>query len=159
MAPLDTAGWAHSDSSEIVNGQMRGAKGYAAIFKHSQELQGGDVWRMRVEIGGSAVVGFATNVEKHEETRESTAAVSLGAGTTDIDNRISQDGEYHSHFDHLEDHLPETKPYDVALRVTKDDNLPQIQFNDDSVWHDFAPDRAAMKTGPYMVPFHGAERR
>ena len=31
-------------------------------------------------------------------------------------------------------------------------NVPQIQFNDDDVWHDFAPDRAALKAGPWF-PF------
>ena len=38
------------------------------------------------------------------------------------------------------------------INITKDGNLPQIQFNDDSVWHDFAPDRAAVKAGPWF-PF------
>ena len=28
--------------------------------------------------------------------------------------------------------------------------MPQIQFNDDDVWHDFAPDRAALKAGPWF---------
>jgi hypothetical protein len=28
--------------------------------------------------------------------------------------------------------------------------VPQIQFNDDDVWHDFAPDRAALKAGPWF---------
>ena len=52
MAPLDTAGWAHNGSGEIVNGQMRSPEGDDALFKHPQELQGGDVWRMRVSSGG-----------------------------------------------------------------------------------------------------------
>ena len=135
MAPLDTAGWAHNGSGEIVNGQTRSPEGDYAFFKHSQELQGGDVWRMRVEVGG-AWVGFATeqyNVEKDGETCESTAWVCLGDGSTCIDTGISQDGECHHHHDHLRDHIPETKPYDVAVRITKDGNLPQIKFNDDSV--------------------------
>jgi hypothetical protein len=29
-------------------------------------------------------------------------------------------------------------------------HVPQIQFNDDDVWHDFAPDRAALKAGPWF---------
>ena len=62
MAPLNTAGWAHNGSGEIVNGQTRGPEGGTAFFKHAQELQGGDVWRMRVE-GGGAYVGFATRGE------------------------------------------------------------------------------------------------
>ena len=28
--------------------------------------------------------------------------------------------------------------------------MPQIQFNDDDVWPDFAPDRAALKAGPWF---------
>ena len=38
MAPLDTAGWAHNGSGEIVNGQTRSPEGGYAYFKHSQEL-------------------------------------------------------------------------------------------------------------------------
>ena len=39
----------------------------------------------------------------------------------------------------------------MALRITKDGNLPQIQFNDDSVWHDFTPEGgAALKAGPWF---------
>ena len=29
-------------------------------------------------------------------------------------------------------------------------NVPQIQFNDDGVWHDFAPNRVAPKAGPWV---------
>ena len=155
MAPLDTAGWAHNGSGEIVNGQTRGPEGGIASFKHAQELQGGDVWRMRVE-GGGAFVGFSTeqyNVEKHGEMNESTACVALYSGTTDIGTGISSDGEEHCHLGHLRPHIPETKPYDVAIRISKDGNLPQIQFNDDSVWHDFAPEGGtALKAGPWF-PF------
>ena len=28
--------------------------------------------------------------------------------------------------------------------------MPQIQFNDDDMWHDFAPNRAALKAGPWF---------
>ena len=128
-------------------------EGDEAFFKHSQELQGGDVWRMRVE-GGTAYVGFATeqfNVEKHWETAKSAAWVRLDNGSMGIGPDISLDGQEHYHGDHLEDHIPETKPYDVAVRITKDGNLPQIQFNDDSVWHDFAPEGGtALKAGPWF---------
>ena len=118
---------------------------------------------MAVDQGGSAIVGFATekyNVEEHWETYKNTAWVWLYRGTTDIGTDISQDGEGHLHGGLLEDHLPETLPCDVALRITKDGNLPQIQFNDDSVWHDFAPEgeTAALKAGPwfpYLVLFRG----
>ena len=110
--------------------------------------------RTRVE-GGNARVGFAAesyDVEKHRETVKSTAVVSLSDGTTIINSDISKDGEKHIHHDHLKDYIPKTLPYDVALRISKDGNVPQIQFNDDAVWHDFAPDRAAVKAGPWF-PF------
>jgi hypothetical protein len=108
---------------------------------------------MRAE-GGGARVGFATeqfNVEKYAETCDSTAWVVLRNGTTAIGSDISHDGQDHYHVNHLGPHIPETKPYDVALRISKDGNLPQIQFNDDSVWHDFAPEGgAALKAGPWF---------
>jgi hypothetical protein len=77
--------------------------------------------------------------------------VYLGSGSTGINTDISQDGQQHLHDYHLQDHIPETEAYDVALRVTKDGNLPQIQFNDDAVWHDFAPvGGTALKAGPWF---------
>jgi hypothetical protein len=77
--------------------------------------------------------------------------VVLSSGTTLICTDISSDGQRHYHEDHLKDHIPETKLYDVAFRITKDGNLPQIQFNDDSVWHDFAPEGGtALKAGPWF---------
>ena len=36
------------------------------------------------------------------------------------------------------------------MRCEAVSNVPQIQFNDDDVWHDFAPDRAALKAGPWF---------
>ena len=71
------------------------------------------------------MVGFATeryDVEKHGETYNSTTRLYLSNGSTDIYSDISEDGQEHEHPDHLEDQLPETKPYDVALRITKDGN-------------------------------------
>jgi hypothetical protein len=89
-------------------------------------------------------------VKKHGETNKSIAGVNLSGGTTGINSDISRDGEQHLHLNHLKDYIPKTRPYDVALRITKDGNVPQIQFNDDAVWHDFAPDRAAVKAGPWF---------
>ena len=85
-------------------------------------------------------------------TGKSIAGLSLSTGMTVIGSDISQDGEQHIHHGHLKDYIPKTLPYDVALRITKDGNVPQIQFNDDGVWHDFAPDRVALNTGPWF-PF------
>jgi hypothetical protein len=146
---LAPEGWAHSEGGEMVEGKPRSCVGHA-FFRHSRELQAHDVLRTQVVEGGGAWVGFATesyDVEKHGETIKSTAGVSLSTGTTVIDSDISSDGEFHYHPDHLKGYIPKTLPYDVALRINKDGNVPQIQFNDDSVWHDFAPDRAAVKAG------------
>ena len=85
--------------------------------------------------------------------------------TTVINPVISRDGEQHGgHLkdyipktkrawdNHLKDYIPKTVPYDLALRINKDGNVPQIQFNEDGEWHDFAPDKAALKAGPWF-PF------
>ena len=88
---------------------------------------------MRVEVGGDARVGFATeeyNAEKHGETYDSTAWVGLGSGTTGI----SENGQHHYHPRHLAPHIPKT-PFDLALRCEAVSNVPQIQSNDDAVWH------------------------
>ena len=151
---LAPEGWAHNEGGEIFEGNPRSKGGYAR-FKHSRELQAQDVLRTKVVEGGEASVGFATenyDVEKHWETAESTAWVKLLNGTTRIGSDISRDGEEHVHPGHLKDYIPKTLPYDLALRINKDGNVPQIQFNDDAVWHDFAPDRVALKAGPWF-PF------
>ena len=36
------------------------------------------------------------------------------------------------------------------MRCEAVSNVPQIQFTDDGVWHDFAPGRAALKAGPWF---------
>ena len=52
-------------------------------------------------------------------------------------------------------------PFDLAVRCYAVSNVPQSQFNDDSVWHDFAPDRAALKAGPWfpMLWLYSANER
>jgi hypothetical protein len=44
--------------------------------------------------------------------------------------------------------MPNTDYYTVALRCDHH-NFPQIQFNEDGVWHDFSPSRVALKPGPW----------
>jgi hypothetical protein len=152
---LEPQGWSHNWNGEITEGRPQGNGNGRAYFKHSRPLQAKDVWRMRVEVGGYAFIGFATehyNAEKHGETYESTAYVVLEDGSTVIDTDISQDGQYHSHHlhrDHLGLHPPEA-PLDLARRGEAVSNGPQIHFNDDEVWHDFAPDRDALKAGPWF---------
>ena len=149
---LEPGGWSHNGNGEITEGRPQGKGGGGAYFKHSRSLLAKDVWRMRVEVGGDVFVGFATekyNAEKHGETNKSTAWVRLTDGTTDINSDISEDGQRHCHDDHLGPHIPEA-PFDLAVRCEAVSNVPQIQFNDDNVWHDFAPDRAALKAGPWF---------
>ena len=158
--PLVVAGWAHNAEGEIVNGQLRSTGG-VACFKHSLELRAEDVWGMRVERG-LAIVGIAAeelNVDSYGETWSSTAYVELANGTTFTRFDISEDGRHHYYESLLKDYIPKTLPYDVALRITKDGSSPQIQFNDDAVWHDFVPEGgAALKAGPwypYLMAFPG----
>ena len=118
---------------------------------------------MRVEEGGDAWVGFATeqfNVEKDEDTYKSVAYVDLSDGSTVIRPVISLDGQQHFHPDHLGPHIPEA-PFDLAVRCEAVSNVPQIQFNDDDVWHDFAPGRASLKAGPWspFLQLYGAAIR
>jgi hypothetical protein len=151
VGALEPEGWSHSGNGEITEGRPQCRGGYAC-FKHTRSLQAKDVWRTRVEIGGNARVGFATeefNAEKHGETVDSTAAVNLYNGTTCIFPDISENGQEHVHPNHLRPHIPEA-PFDLAVRCEAVSNVPQIQFNDDDVWHDFAPGRAALKAGPWF---------
>jgi hypothetical protein len=110
---------------------------------------------MRVVEGGGAIVGFATeqfNVE-NVETHKSTAWVRLGDGTTDVGSAISQEGKWHYHPNHLRPLLPKTKPYDLELRcgTLMEEDMPQLRFNKDGVWHDFAPEgRPGLKAGPWF---------
>jgi len=166
MSDLEPGGWSHNEGGEITQGRPQGTGNGFAHFKHSQPLQAKDVLRMRVEVGRSVWVGFATeqyNAEKHGETYKSIAYVWLDisqGGTTVIYPDISQDGQEHCHPDHLQLHIPKA-PFDLAVRCEAVSNVPQIQFNDDDVWHDFAPDRAALKAGPWFpyLSLYGANVR
>ena len=149
-------GWACCGRGGIMNGRPQCiVDNHRACFKHSQPVHAEDVVRMKVEEGGDAYVGFAGqhyDPKKDGETNKSTTWASTGGGTTHIRQNISQDGEQHYHDEYLQDHIPETKPYDVSLRCHGDGNVPQIQFNDDGVWHDFAPEGSAgLKAGPWFL--------
>ena len=64
MSDLEPEGWSHNAGGEIIQGRPQGkAKGYAAYFKHFRSLQAKDVWRMRVEVGGDAEIGFNRAVQ------------------------------------------------------------------------------------------------
>jgi hypothetical protein len=87
------------------------------------------------------------------QTYTSTAVVGLGLdyGTTLMFSDISKDGEEHRHPSRLKDRIPKTLPYDLALRISKDGNMPQLRFNEDVEWHDFAPGGGTgLKAGPWI---------
>jgi hypothetical protein len=51
----------------------------------------------------------------------------------------------------LKDYIPKTLPYDLALRINKDGNMPQLRFNEDGEWHDFVPEgETGLKAGPWF---------
>ena len=161
LGRLDPAGWTCNENGEIKNGEPQckddDYEEYDddyAVFKHSQSLEAEDVLRMKVVAGRNALVGIAAegyDVERRGETEESTAWVVLFNGTTVINSDISEDGERHIHPALLEDRIPETLPYDLALRINKDGNMPQLRFNEDGQWHDFAPEGGTgLKAGPWF---------
>jgi hypothetical protein len=170
LGGLDPAGWKCNEKGEIKNGQPQckdDADADGAAFKHSQSLGEGDVWRMKVVAGGGALVGIAAegfDVERDMAAYESTAYVWLHKGTTVIHPDVGQDGWAHDeegnqlagwannvHYNLLKDYIPKTLPYDLALRINKDGNMPQLRFNEDGQWHNFAPEGGAgLKAGPWF---------
>jgi hypothetical protein len=182
--PLPPAGWAFffegGEIENVENGETRCKEvgcqeeeqyqlDEFACFKHSQSLEEGDVWRMKVVEGMGAFVGFATesyNAEKHWETIESSVWVVLSSGTTAIHPDASYEGwvfdergyqiaggATNVHYGLLYDYTPKTFPYDLALRINKDGNMPQLRCNEDGEWHDFAPEgETGLKAGPWF-PF------
>ena len=124
-----------------------------AFYKHSQAIIAGDICKMKV-AGRRVYVGFAGEAYspwKHNATRGSTAGVWLDSGTTVLRSEISSDGQRHYHPDHLRDFIPKTVRFDVALRCETISNVPQIQFNEDGVWHDLGTQRMAVKLSTSRV--------
>ena len=151
--PLHSAGWQHNAEGAVVDGVLRCTNESLAPFKHSQAIGPGDVLRMRVEAGKTAIVGLAgegLDIKRYGETWRSTALVNMRNGTTANHADLSLDRQYQGHHCQLRDQIPKA-PFDLALRC--DGNVPQIQFNEDGVWHGFAPEGgAALKAGPWF-PF------
>ena len=52
-------------------------------------------------------------------------------------------------------HFPNTRPHNLPFRIIKGGNVPQFQFNEDSVWHDFAP-RGYLSVTPKVLHVHVA---
>jgi hypothetical protein len=150
---LEAAGWEYSAHGWVgFDGEPQSKGAELAYFKHSRPLQSADVLKMRVEVGKAVLVGLCGeqyDPSKYLETINSTAVVSLFDGTAIIGSDMSLDGHGYLHPDRQTVHIPET-PFDVALRSEAGSNVPQIQFNDDDVWHDFAPGRVALKAGPWF---------
>jgi hypothetical protein len=75
----------------------------------------------------------------------------LGVGATVIYPDIGEGGKQHVHPALFEDRIPETHPYDLALRISKDGNMPQLRFNEDGQWHDFTPEGGiGLNSGPWF---------
>ena len=96
---------------------------------------------------GNAWVGFASAKfadGKGGDTYPNTAAVDLARGwRTYIRSEVSLDMRWSRPHRGLQ-LLPETKPYDLALRCTKHGHVPQIRFN--------APKgRTALIAGPWLL--------
>ena len=147
--------WKHCVGGEVVEGrpQWRSGVKRKAYFKNKKPLRGGDVWRMRLDNFVYAVVGFAG--EEYEPASHSMVHAShlcelfLFDGKTVIHSGISLNGEDHVHHGHVK--IPKSAPCDLALRCDPDGNVPQVQFDEDGVWHDFAPEgRTALKAGPWF---------
>jgi hypothetical protein len=140
------------------------SKGDFAYFKHPQAVVAGEVLRMQVEAGKNVFVGYAGKEyepAKDDETYTSTAWVDLSDGTTCINSDLSLDEEPHAHPRRLRLLLPQTEPFTVALRCNQEGHMPQVQFNEDGVWHDFVPSgRAALKAGPWFpyLALHEGDR-
>ena len=156
LGGLDPAGWKCGKRGEIKNGEPQCKEDGSAPFVHSQSLEPEDVLRMKMVAGGYAQVGIAAegyDVERSGDTGQSIAMVDLGESTTVIRSDISEDGEHHGHHDLLKDYIPKTLPFDLALRINKDGNMPQLRFNKDGEWHDFAPEGGGRTEGRAVVPF------
>ena len=103
--------------------------------------------KVNTTVFGIGVVAEGFDVERHEETEMNAARVDLSNspndmgehGSTCILSDISEDGKYKSGRI-PKDQIPKTLPYDLALRINKDGNMPQLWFNEDGEWHDFAPE-------------------
>jgi hypothetical protein len=110
---------------------------------------------MRVDAKSFACVGFAGEAFEPlmgNTAGGSTAWVHLGGGTTCIFSGLSLDGQEHSHSSRLARYLPNELPFDLALHCDPESNVPQVQFNEDGIWHDFAPQgrKTALKSGPWF---------
>jgi hypothetical protein len=158
---LDASGWSHNNKGKVAGGRPQWISDSAAHFKHAQPLASGDVWRCRVEFMAGVLLGFAGQAydpERHGETYKSIVKVDLDGGNTFIGEGASLDGQEHSHFAHMAQHVPKTTPYDVALRINKGSKVPEVQFNEDGAWHVFAfTGRTALKDAVPMYPYISIE--
>merc|ERR1711871_1134880 len=125
-----------------------------AFFKHSRALAPGDVFKLRVEGGDGALVGLATEQYVPESHALGTPGsnntcfyLGLDDGSSTMGMHMSMDGKSHDLEGTVLNHVPVAYPYDVALRCNKITNSPQVQFNDDDVWHNLGPE---MKAGPWF---------
>ena len=60
---LEPEGWHQDGAGEITEGRPRSTDRVSS-FKHSRLCQAEDAWRMRVEVGGDAEIGFNRAVQR-----------------------------------------------------------------------------------------------
>jgi hypothetical protein len=132
--PGKVLGWVcSSPRGEVVDGQpqIKQICSGRAAFKYYPGLAAGAVWRMRVE-GGKRGASFGFTDEG-----ENRAMVKLSDGSSQISASLSLDGQGHRGC-FLRPYFPEQVPFDLALRVDPDGNVPQVEINEDG-WHDWFP--------------------
>jgi hypothetical protein len=154
---LDIVLWAHDGTGEVLlDGQLKAAPpSTMSYFKHQHALNAGDILKMHVEgsVQLAASIGFAGQAydpSRHTDTCRSTSWVSLGNGNAYIMAALGEEGVFRSHVSQLHPHASHGALNDVSLRCDPNGNVPQIQFNEDGVWHDWFKDRAALKAGPWF---------
>ena len=153
---LDIVLWAHDGTGEVLlGGQLKAAPpSTMSYFKHQHALNAGDILKMHVNsVQLAASIGFAGQAydpSRHADTCRSTSWVSLGNGNAYIMAALGKEGVFRSHVSQLHPYASRGALNDVSLRCDPKGNVPQIQFNEDGVWHDWIKDRAALKAGPWF---------
>ena len=173
-----TGSAAHADDSDWQRAWDPASPGYHMHCKHPAALYAGDVWSMTAADVGSSTVGFVgdaydVKTSSRDDAGQGIAWMTLDEGTTCIRSDFSLDEKEHIATYHLpipgneigEDGYPiyreDWEPYQLSLRIDKESHVPQAQFNEDGVWHDFAPGGAgaALKgEGPWFPYLRLASR-
>ena len=161
--------WSFNDLGDIVEGQLKNIEKHnfanIAYFKHSEPLNPGDIWNMKVVKGFMAHVGIAGESyvpEINNEVYNITSHLNLSClqdsyrtecGSAFIFSGISQDSKDHKNFDILRELIPEKNtPYKLSIRIDKNNNIPQLMIDDSGTWTDFikGDKRIGLINGPWF---------